>query len=124
MKSQKIYICYHPDESEYYDMISQEITELVGSAVFQKHIGKESEAYTIVEGGHDIDLLIVVLTTKSLASSKEVLEPALQMARDKMIPIIPISFENCSDEEINDLLNNLEYISYIGGEDLPYLEES
>ncbi len=99
------YICYHPDDKGTYSVLSAEIARIGGSALFRGTVGSLDAPFSETLELSAASLLVMIVSNSSLSESNTHLAPALKIAREMNIPVLPILVDDCSAQDINGLFD-------------------
>ena len=135
-KPRVCFLSHIEDFAAYFDQLSKEILELQNCSIW--HVAAESEGEADAAGAAGVDtadafdlaeldqmqLIVIPVTRKLLASENEILERVLPYAIEKNIPVLPIMVEGGLDAPFAEKIGDLEYLdkTAIDPTAIPYKE--
>jgi|GEM_PF-1139588 len=140
-KPRVCFLSHKEDFAAYFDQLSKEILELQNCSIW--HVAAESaggadtaDSDTVGAAGVDtadafdlaeldqMQLIVIPVTRKLLASENEILERVLPYAIEKNIPVLPIIVEGGLDAPFAEKIGDLEYLdkTAIDPTAIPYKE--
>ena len=140
-KPRVCFLSHKEDFAAYFDQLSKEILELQNCSIW--HVAAESaggadtaDSDTVGAAGVDtadafdlaeldqMQLIVIPVTRKLLASENEILERVLPYAIEKNIPVLPIMVEGGLDAPFAEKIGDLEYLdkTAIDPTAIPYKE--
>ncbi|MBO7727412.1 MAG: toll/interleukin-1 receptor domain-containing protein, partial [Oscillospiraceae bacterium] len=132
-KPRVCFLSHKEDFVAYFDQLSGEILELQNCAIWHEargEAGADVNAGAETAGTIDLSeldqmqLIVIPITRKLLASENEVLDRVLPYAIEKNIPILPIMVEGGLDAPFTEKFGDLEYLdkTAIDPTAIPYQE--
>ena len=127
-KPRVCFLSHKEDFVAYFELLAQEILELQNCVIWHEDYGagggNAAEEVIDLTELDQMQLLVIPVTRKLLASENEVLSRILPYAKEKNIPVLPIMVEGGLDAPFAERFGDLEYLdkTAIDPTAIPYKE--